>query len=504
MADAAELKIARTTSKGQFTRAEKMLVDSLNKEAVTPAPIATIKRRFEDVSQKWTKAQDAHDAYISSITATSSEDELKTEEVWITDILERFERLEILVDQHVEKAETPAVAAVVGAQVPQTTAPVQGNVIAPANSLLKLERIKLTPFDGNIRKYPDFKSTFTKHVEPQYSSDQRALVLMNNLTEIVREEVANAGDDYKKLWERLDQKYGNVNKLVDAILYQIKSLPNVIVDPASTLAMINVVEKAHRDLQQLKRETEMHNATTISMIEERMPSNIHQEWVKLVASQQINSSQKFKLLLELLQDWKNRLEYSSDSIRVTVDNQNQGSVFFANYSNQNPGVNNSLRGPSIDNFPRGDNLNVPSRRPLCWLHVSLGGAAEHPIWRCRDFKRRAVGERIQLVQVFKACVSCLLQNCPGINKPSECASKFVCRIRGCGKNHNELLHVDENATGPVPPPLQQQQQQQPQQQQLQQQQPQQRQPQQQAINPTVPVQASGTDFSSTLLPIQKL
>ena len=137
------------------------------------------------------------------------------------------------------------------------------------------------------------------------------------------------------------------------------------------------------------------------------------------------------------------------------------------------------------------------------MHISLGGAAEHPIWRCRDFKRRAVGERIQLVQVFKACVSCLLQNCPGINKPSECASKFVCRIRGCGKNHNELLHVDENAAGPVPPPLLQQQHQ-PQQQQPQQLQPQQQRPQQQAINPTVPVQASGTDFSSTLLPIQKL
>ena len=487
MADAAALKTARSTSKSQFTRAERKLIEGLTGDTV--APIATIKRRFEDLSEKWAKAQDAHDAYISSITTTANEDQLKTEEDWITDVCTRYDRLEISVDKHMEKVETAIAAATAAAAAsvqvhngPQPAATAQvNNAITTTNSLLKLERIKLAPFDGNIRKYPEFKSTFTKHVEPQYSTDQQALVLRNNLTETVREEVANAGDDYEKLWERLDQKYGNVSKLVDAILYQIKSLPSVIVDAASTLKMIGVVETAHRDLQQLKRETEMHNATTISMIEERLPSNIHQEWVKLVASQQIDSSKKFKLLLDLLEDWRNRLEYSSDSIRVTVDHQNQGNgMVFMNYSNQNPNMNNP---------PRGTNLNSSTKRPLCWLHASLGGGAEHPIWRCRDFKGRAVSERIQLVQLFKACISCLLQNCPGLSNPSDCGSKFVCRIKNCGKNHNELLHVDNNTVGPLPPA--------PSQQQV-------PPPQQQVFNTTVPVQASSTDFSSTLLPVQKL
>ena len=79
MADAAALKTARSTSKSQFTRAEKKLVEGLTGETV--APIATIKRRFEDVSEKWAKAQDAHDAYISSITATADEDQLK-KDLW--------------------------------------------------------------------------------------------------------------------------------------------------------------------------------------------------------------------------------------------------------------------------------------------------------------------------------------------------------------------------------------------------------------------------------------
>ena len=472
MADATELKTARTTLKGQFTRLEKKLNESLTPppEGGQAVPIATIKRRFADLSEKWEKTQDAHDAYISVIAGTSSEAELETEEGWINDISSRFDLLEIAFDRHLETVEKTVAVAVLPPPAAQVTPPTQ----AQTNSLLKLERIKLAPFDGNIRKYPEFKITFQKHVEPQFDAGQRALVLRSHLVETVREEVANAGEDYVKLWERLDQKYGNVGKLVDAILFQIKNLPSSIADSHATLSMIKVVETAHRDLQQLKRETEMYNATTISMIEERLPSSIHQEWVKLVASKQLDSAAKFALLLELLGDWRCRLEYSSDSIRVTVDYQHQGSVNYMNYPNQNHNINNSLG--------RND-ANGSTKRPLCWLHVSLGGGADHPIWRCRDFKGRSVVERTQLVQLFKACVSCLLQNCPGLTRPSECNSKFVCKINGCGKNHNNLLHIDDKPplpVGPVPPPAQQ------------------------MNSTTTPVQASGTDFSSTILPIQRL
>ena len=185
----------------------------------------------------------------------------------------------------------------------------------------------------------------------------------------------------------------------------------------------------------------MHNGTTISMIEERLPLNIRHEWVKLVASKQLNSKQKFEMLMDLLSDWRCRLEYSSDSIRITPERKD--TVFHMGHQNQNlPPL------PPPQNNQR--------RHAGCWLHKAKGEPGEHPIWRCRDFQSRPIGERIQLVILNNACHICLLQNCPGASQTGQCQTKFTCKVNGCGKRHNQLLHVDQQpAAGgnPSPPAL---------------------------------------------------
>ena len=101
-------------------------------------------------------------------------------------------------------------------------------------------------FDGDIRKYPKFKKQFERYVKPLCSESQLPFVLKSHLDEKVKEEVDNADDDMSTLWCRLDKRYGNCGKLIDTILSDIAKAPKG--DARSTLAMINVIEKAHRDL----------------------------------------------------------------------------------------------------------------------------------------------------------------------------------------------------------------------------------------------------------------
>ena len=439
MGDAAALKITRTTAKGQFTRSEKILSESLNAvEDADKVPITTIKRRFNDFAAKWTKAQDAHDVYVAALP---NEADLAVEDAWIDDISKRFDTLEVAFDKYVEKeaaATQPPVA-------PAPAAAATGNIVAPKRPI-KFE-IKLQPFCGDIRKYPEFKETFCKHVETEYSAEKHAFVLRNYLTDIVKEEVSNVGDDYKELWNRLDKKYGDVGRLVDSILFQIKSLPPENAESQSTLNMIKVVEKAYRDLQRLKQESEMHNATTISLIEERLPLNIRHEWVKLVAGKdKLTSPAKFAMLLELLTDWRCRLEYSSDSIRLIPEQQ--GVVFHLNQQQLQQQHHQQQQQQHQQQQHQQRNISAPANQNLtrkagCWHHVAKGGAADHPIWRCRDFQNRPVPERIQLVILNKACQVCLLQNCPGLSAPNNCPTGFTCKENGCGMNHNNLLHINQ-------------------------------------------------------------
>ena len=153
MADAAALKVIRSTAKSQFTRAEKKLIDSLNVgEEAEKVPISTIKRRFQDASERWSKAQDAHDAYVANITV-ADEEQLQAEEQWIQEISDRFDRLEVSVDRYIdesEKAAKPAIAPIaIGANANKET-----------NCMLKFDRIKLTLFGGDIRKFPRIQGNF--------------------------------------------------------------------------------------------------------------------------------------------------------------------------------------------------------------------------------------------------------------------------------------------------------------------------------------------------------
>lgn len=96
-------------------------------------------------------------------------------------------------------------------------------------------------------------------------------MLKSYLSKDIKDEVDNLGDDVDKIWDRLDKKYGDQCKLVDAIMTDIKLIKTTSAnDDGSTLHMINVIERAHRDLVHMGMEKEINNSTIISMIEERM------------------------------------------------------------------------------------------------------------------------------------------------------------------------------------------------------------------------------------------
>jgi hypothetical protein len=167
--------------------------------------------------------------------------------------------------------------------------PSQHFVPQPAANVVRIEKMKFQSFDGDICKYPEFKTEFVKHITPQCNHTQLAFVLKSYLVDSVREEVSNVGEDYTLMWERLDQKYGNVGKLVDAILYDVKRLSVSGNSHNEVLRMVNIVEKAWRDLERLGEATELCNGTTISIIEKSMTLEMKHVWVKLIASKGLNS-----------------------------------------------------------------------------------------------------------------------------------------------------------------------------------------------------------------------
>ena len=407
---AESLKVKRSTSKSQFTRCEKRLNDVL--ENPTNIPVATIERRYNELSERWNAAQCAHDAYLEALEAEGYE--VEEEESWMDEITKRFDEVEIKADAIIEKMKQPSISKSVSETVKLETGTkdmVKGSEDA-TRSLVQLERIKLDKFDGDIRKYPKFREQFECYVKPLCTSSQLPFVLRSHLSDTVRAEVDNTDDNLETLWTRLDKKYGNRSKQLDAILADIQKAPKG--DGKSTLQMIMIVEKANRDLIRLGRESEMHNGTVLAMIEKKLPDEIRFEWIQAIAEKEdADSDVKVPLMLKLLEKWRIMIEYDQAAIRKVPEKK------------------------ALINHMGRSSISRGKEKENCWIHT----AEKHPIWVCQSFKAMQPQERRVLTEEKGACIACLELKCPGAGGKGVCKRKFTCTVSGCQEAHNKLLHL---------------------------------------------------------------
>ena len=357
-------KLRRRTAKAQYTRAERRLKEALDN--ADNIPVSTVARRFEDLNARWNMVQETHDVYVASLPPPleGEEDVSVTEEAWIDELVDRFSLVEVQVDRVMEEIEkrnlqvkvpknadgmhakseetlvsnvengtvdaaseasamnittSSAVSTLTNNVVQSSAAPANCHPVQPFSPIaLQLERIKLSKFNGDIRKYPKFREQFELYVKPMCAISQLPFLLRSHLENDVQEEVENVEDNMEALWRRLDIKYGNRSKYVDTILADIAKAPRG--DGKTTLQLIKTVEKAHRDLTRIQAAEEMHNGTIISMIERKLPEEIRFVWIKTIASRtNEGSSDRFKLLLAFMEEWKAMIEYDEAAIRRTPE-----------------------------------------------------------------------------------------------------------------------------------------------------------------------------------------
>ncbi|CAB4004716.1 Hypothetical predicted protein [Paramuricea clavata] len=167
---------------------------------------------------------------------------------------------------------------------------------------MKLERMKLPQFSGNIRDYPRFRSDFEKQILPELESGKVAYVLKSCLEGEAFDAIYNLDDD-------------NIKHLQEG-------------DDKSFLELINTVEKGYQDLARINMESEISNSGTVSLIEERLPRDIKREWSREVnrSTSKVEQKNKFPYLLQFLQEQRKIIEYESSELKTGEDHARKGRV----------------------------------------------------------------------------------------------------------------------------------------------------------------------------------
>ena len=279
---------------------------------------------------------------------------------------------------------------------------------------LKLQPMPLPKFDGDIREYPRFRKDFQGQVVPSISESQQSYVLKSCLSGVPLDIVKNVDDNIDEMWFRLDDKYGEPTRVIDSIMREIKKLkPGRDGETMKFILFVDTVERAFRDLESLGLEREVSNASTVSMIEDKLSPEIKLKWAEFLKQSKNQQLNKFPLLLKFLLERKSILEYVNADIRSSNETRS-GSVAYAN-------ANTSDRKPKTS----------------CWLC----NVTSHTVDKCEEFLSKDIMERCQLVKDNNACCSYLKVNHSSIFF----YNRRKCTENGCEMSHHILLHEPHEA-----------------------------------------------------------
>ena len=231
-------------------------------------------------------------------------------------------------------------------------------------------------------------------------------------------------EDVDVILKRLDDKYADSGKVVNAIISKIRKFRYI--DPRDSkrlIEFINIIECGYNDLKSLKLDKEICNANVVSLIENKLPSSLALDWYREMHrdSSVVDKSNKFPHILKFLLTEKRALEYAQSDVRVNRETKN-GNV-------------NEIPSYDAEDEPSKDD---PSRSKLskdksnCLVH----NTKSHVTSECHTYAKMPLNEKYNLLRTHFACYTYLEPKHLSV----DCPSTRLCGIDNCNKNHHPSLH----------------------------------------------------------------
>ena len=107
--------------------------------------------------------------------------------------------------------------------------------------------------------------------------------------------------------------------MIESIMYDIKrTKPMKEEDGKRFVEFVDLIERGHHDLAQMKVEHELLNTTVIILLEEKLLKNIRQDWSKRVNEKdnKTDDTNGFLAFLDFLLEQKQIIEYKSAYISM--------------------------------------------------------------------------------------------------------------------------------------------------------------------------------------------
>ena len=198
---------------------------------------------------------------------------------------------------------------------------------------LKLDRLSVPTFSGNMRAYAKFKREFENTVALEFPDPQvQLLYLQNQCLQGQAKDCVRNLTDFDSAMSRLDERYGRHKLIIESVNKEIfyKKLPEE--ESARIIQLYNMLEEAWDDVEAIKATDEFCNILTLGAIESKLSPRVQLIW----AEKKDNSKSSRVLMTEIKNFIKQQKEIAEEAMtmRSSVLGASAGQRFKA-YGNVN-------------------------------------------------------------------------------------------------------------------------------------------------------------------------
>ena len=169
---------------------------------------------------------------------------------------------------------------------------------------LKLDRLSLPVFSGDVRSFARFVKEFENTVGTEYPDPKvKCMYLQNQCLRGPAKELVINLTDFDEVMERLRENYGKVSLTIDSVLREINELKLSHKDEAnSVIKLCKTLQAAWDDLTAVNSIDEFCNIVTLGQIEGKLPHRLQILWAKEKGEKKFRASKEAMVALKSFLD----------------------------------------------------------------------------------------------------------------------------------------------------------------------------------------------------------
>ena len=320
-------------------------------------------------------------------------------------------------------------------------------VTKATKSNVKLRHIEIPNFSGKTEDWLGFRRLFNKavHMNDDLDDDTRLTYLVQAMQDPrVKARIAERLDEpgaYTKIMNELESEHDKPRWMHRRYTDQLQHLATSVHTRDGLKQFTNTLTIILNGFRRL-------NGGDIGMIltsaaEGAMDAELRHLWNQRTDSKRVTP--QVEDLIQFINDQADQLEdgpiNKGEKVRQRQLPKQRGVTNSVTSGTQQ---SQTTQQPQNRGSKPRTNQSTSYERPHYSTQSCMVCQGSHPIFYCPTFEGLTIPLRKEKVVALKLCLNCLKPH----HMARECNSTFRCRVQGCGKKHNSLLHEERN--GPPP------------------------------------------------------